>query len=285
MKAVLVFCEGRHDVVFAQRSLGAHAKCEWIDDPIGKLPSPFGPGRTAGQGLIPRRLERYALDDLTIQAAAYPPLPCFESLVQDAANDVLFVLVRTPGKDGHAAVLDLLVDLDLTITDEAAAGTFDVPEYAAAFLFDADQEGVATTLAAFRNHYGAHFGDLARAAHGKWVATNTVPVGLFVFHRSAQDQTGTLEEHLAPMVGSAWPARYAGAQGFIDRYRDANDKVSSGAAERLKAIITATGQFDHPGDPMSVIIGRTGLPRAQFTTSPLSKELADFLTGTPWNGG
>lgn len=285
MKAVLVFCEGRHDVVFAQRSLGAHANCEWIGDPIGKLPSPFGPGSTAGQGLIARRLERHALDDLTLRAAAYPPVPCFESLVQDAANDVLFVLVRTPGKGGHAAVLDLLVDLDLTITDEAAAGTFDVPEYAAAFLFDADQEGVAATLTAFQNHYGGHFGDLARVAHGKWVATDTVPVGFFVFHRSAQDETGTLEDHLAPMVGSAWPVRYAGAQGFVDRYREPNNKVSSSAAERLKAIITAAGQFDHPGDPMSVIIDRTGLPPAQFTGSPLSKELADFLTGTPWNGG
>ena len=285
MKAVLVFCEGRHDVVFAQRSLGAHANCDWIDDPIGKLPSPFGPGRTAGQGLISRRLERYALDDLTLQAAAHPSPPCFESLVRDAANDALFVLVRTPGKGGHAAVLDLLRDLDLTITDEAAAGTFDVSDYAAAFLFDADQEGVAATLTAFRNHYRAHFGDLASVEHGKWVATNTVPVGFFVFHRSAQDQTGTLEDHLAPMVVSAWPARYAGARGFVDRYREANDKVSGRDAERLKAIITATGQFDHPGDPMSVIIGRTGLPRAQFTTSPLSQELADFLTGTPWNGG
>lgn len=175
--------------------------------------------------------------------------------------------------------------LDLTITDEAAAGAFDVSDYAAAFLFDADQEGVAATLTAFRNHYRAHFGDLASVEHGKWVATNTVPVGFFVFHRSAQDQTGTLEDHLAPMVVSAWPARYAGARGFVDRYREANDKVSGRDAERLKAIITATGQFDHPGDPMSVIIGRTGLPRAQFTTSPLSKELADFLTGTPWNDG
>ena len=71
----------------------------------------------------------------------------------------------------------------------------------------------------------------------------------------------------------------------MDRYRDANDKVSGRDAERLKEIITATGQFDHPGDPMTVIIGRTGLPRAQFTGSPLSKKLADFLTGTPWNGG
>jgi hypothetical protein len=58
--------------------------------------------------------------------------------------------------------------------------------------------------------------------------------------------------------------------------------VSTGEAERLKAIITVSGQFDHPGDPLSIVIGRNGLPRAQFETSVLSAELADFLTGTPW---
>ena len=42
MKAVLVFCEGHHDVVFVQRSLGAHGDCKWVNKHIGELPSPFG---------------------------------------------------------------------------------------------------------------------------------------------------------------------------------------------------------------------------------------------------
>ena len=46
MKAVLVFCEGRHDVAFAQRSLGAHGGCKWVDKPVRELPSPFGRGKT-----------------------------------------------------------------------------------------------------------------------------------------------------------------------------------------------------------------------------------------------
>ena len=104
-----------------------------------------------------------------------------------------------------------------------------------------------------------------------------------MFHKSVQNQTGTLEDHLAPMVKGAWPAKYSGAERFVDDNRDGDDKVSSREAERLKAIITVTGQFDHPGDPMSIVIGRTGLPRAQFEASPLSAELADFLARAPWN--
>ena len=282
MRAVLVFCEGHHDVVFAQRSLGAHAGCKWVDEPIGELPSPFGrTNRVARKGLITRRFERQAVDNLRLQNAAHPPLPSFESIVESTATDTMFFLVRAHGQDQRDEVIKLLRTLDITITAEPD-GTFDVSAYAAAFLFDANGEGVTSTLGAFRERYGEHFGDVSNLEHGKWVSETTIPVGCFVFHRSAADETGTLEDHLAPMAASAWPQRYVGAEGFIDRNRYAGDKVSTREAERLKAIITVSGQFDNPGDPLSIIIGRNGLPRAEFQASVLSAELADFLTGTPW---
>ena len=283
MKAVLVFCEGHHDVAFARRSLGAHAGCKWVGKPVRELPSPFGRGRAARKGLIATRYERHALEELTVQAAAHPPLPCFESVVENTATNTLFVLVRTHGQDQVDPVLDLLQALNDSITEEHA-GTFDVSQYAAAFLFDANRKGVVSTVAAFRDRYGAHFGDLSNLEHGKWVATNTVPVGCFVFHRSARDQTGTLEDHLAPMAESAWPERYAAARRFIDDNREDTDEVSSSDAAQLKAIVTATGQFGHPGDPMTVVVGdwKKGLPREQFKESPLSAALAGFLAGAPW---
>lgn len=281
MKAVLVFCEGSHDVVFAQRSLGACGGCEWVDQAIGGLPSPFGRSAVAPKGLIARRFEQHALEDLSLRDAAHPPLPCFQSIVENRATDTMFFMVRAVGKDQSDPVLELLRVLDVTIAEEPA-GTFDVSAYAAAFLFDANGEGVASTLANFRNRYGGHFGDLASLRHGGWVTGTTVPVGCFIFHRGTQDQEGTLEDRLAPMVEAEWPTRYAGARHFVDRNRSTDDKVSNGEAERLKAIITATGQFDHPGDPMSKIIGRGGLPRARFEASPLSVELAEFLARPPW---
>ena len=282
MKAVLVFCEGRHDVVFAQRSLGARGGCTWVDKHLGELPSPFGPNGVATKGLIARRFEQHALEDLTLQAAAHPPLPCFESIVENTATGTMFFMVRVHGQDRSEPVVELLTSLDVTITQEPS-GMFDVSEYAAAFLFDANGEGVTATLARFRNRYGAHFGDLSNLEHGEWVGDTTVPVGCFVFHKSTHDQTGTIEDHLAPMVERAWPNRYAGAERFLEEKRHDGDKISSNEAERLKAIITVTGQFDHPGDPMSIIIGRTGIPPAQFEESPMSAELAEFLTRIPWH--
>ena len=282
MKAVLVFCEGRHDVVFAQRSLGAHGGCDWVKRPIRELPSPFGRGGAANKGLVETRFEQQAVEDRTLQAAAHPPVPCFESLVENTTTGTMFFMVRAHGKVRRDPIVELLQSLDVTITEEPA-GTFDVTEYAAAFLFDANGEGLASTLNGFRELYGPHFGDLVNLGHGTWAVQTKVPVGCFVFHRSDHEPTGTIEDHLAPMVQLAWPERYTGAEHFVDGNRTAADKVSEREAERLKAIITVTGQFDHPGDPMSLIIGPRGLPRAQFETSPLSAELAGFLLGTPWN--
>ena len=85
------------------------------------------------------------------------------------------------------------------------------------------------------------------------------------------------------MAESAWPNRYQEARRFIDNNKAANDRVSTKDAERLKAIITVTGQFNHPGDPMSIVIDRNGLPKDLFETSPLSQKVVDFLTGTPWS--
>ena len=278
MKAVLVICEGRHDVVFVQRSLGAVADCRWMEERIKELPSPFGtiPG-TSEKGLIAQRIER-DVDDLTLRSAEYPPLPQFHSPVFDESADIIFLPVRANGKTQVAAVIDLLEDVDASM----GVGGVDVSEYAVAFLFDADSAGLTATLEAFRRQYGGHFGDLSDAGHSKWVATATCPAGVFVFHRTEADETGTLEDHLAPMVASAWPDRYAVARGFIDDNRKPGDKVSRSDARRLKAIITSAGQFDHPGKPLSTMIAQDGLPEDQFETSPMSKALAAFLQGVPW---
>ena len=65
--------------------------------------------------------------------------------------------------------------------------------------------------------------------------------------------------------------------------RDDGDKVSRNEAQRLKAVITVTGQFNHPGEPMANIIGHKGLPRERYDESLMSTALAEFLARTPWN--
>ena len=279
MRAVLVFCEGSHDVVFTTRSLGAVAHCKWVSKPIRELPTPFGVSKTVHKGLIARRLERRVFENLTLQDAAHSPLPSFEAVVEDTASKTMFVLICTHGKDQMGAVQDLLTDLHDIFNGEPR---YDVSEYAVAFLFDADAIGMVETINVFRERYEPHFGDLSAVDHGKWAKTDTSPVGCFVFHKGTDDETGTLEDHLAPMTIAAWPDRYAKAYDFIHDNRNDSDSVSLSRASQLKAVITAAGQFRAPGDGLTHVIGRDGLSSTAFEESSLCKELVDFLKATPW---
>ena len=278
MRAVLVFCEGKHDVVFVERSLGACAGCERLTGKIGDLPSPFGASKSSSvpTGLIATRLGQLDIQDVALRDD-YPPTPQFETAVRSPA-DVVYILVRAGGKNRSEAVLDLMQYVDVTMD----ADDFDVTEHAAAFLFDADDEGLASTVAQFQREYGTYFGDLSRAKHAAWTTTSSIPVGVYVFHRGDSKQ-GTLEDHIAPMVESAWPRQYDSAQRYIDSNRRAEDAASTSDAKRLKAIVTAAAQFKHPGRPLSTVIARNGLPSQQFESSPASTALATFLGDTPWS--
>lgn len=278
MKAVLVICEGRHDIIFVQRSLGAIAGCDWFKGTIRELPSPFGQVRRRSEkGLVARRIER-EVDDLTLRSAASSTLPQFVSAVEDKTAQTIFVLIRANGKEQVDAVIDMLQDLDASLE----AGPMEISHYATAFLFDADDEGLAATLTTFRKGYCDHFGDLSAADHAVWVEAPTCHVGAFVIHKSPSDQTGTLEDHLAPLALAAWPSHFKAASAFINDGRQAGEAVSKGEANRLKGVITSTGQFQHPGAPLSAIIDREGIPREHFKTCGLSNDLVRFLRAVPW---
>lgn len=279
MKAVIVFCEGRHDIVFVQRSLGACGACKWMGGAVRDLPSPFGTS-PKGAGLIAQRMKQRTVEDVTLSAAVSPSLPHFASVLELPGENTIFVLVRTHGKGQWEPVVDLLQELDLTIGQEADAGTFDVGEYAAAFVFDANDAGVDGTLAEFRAKYAGHFGDLSNARHGEWTATTRAVVGCFVVH--GENGRGTLEDHLDPMGRAAWPELYGEARKFIDRNMRSGHAVWQNGAQCTKAVLTAAGQFECPGEPLSVVIGRKGLPEQQFKESLLSQALTRFLTGIPW---
>ena len=272
MKAVLVICEGLHDIIFIQRSLGA-AGCDWFSGTIRDLPSPFGAVQQRSRsGLVATRMAR-DFESLTFRQAAHPALPHFESAVVDETKETLYLPIRAGGDEQAAAVTDVLEDLDASLD----VGPVDVTEYAVAFVFDADSHGLPKRLAAFRGAYQQHFGSLADADHARWIQAATCRVGVFVVHRSPEDPFGTLEDHLAPMAAATWPAYYDSAGAFIDRNRRNGNAASSSDAARLKAVLTSTVQFEHPGAPLSTVVARDGIPRKQFEQCQLSHDLVRFL--------
>lgn len=290
MRAVLVFCEGNHDVVFVSRSLGANGAADWLDKPIGELPYPFGPridpadqDRPLLPGVIEKRYAVRALDAMRVRAAAHPPTPAFEAFLEAKDKSVLYVLMRSHGDDAVEATTEFLSALE-----EALEYSVSIQDVAVAFLLDADDEGVSGRQTALASRYEALLNGQS-VAHASWVKGKTDsrgktwPVGLFVFFDSqSMDQTGTLESILVPMVEQQWPARWSAAGEYIRAHAAATDPVSTKVSEFRKAQICATGQFVCPGDPMSQVLSRKGLPASAFN-GPESQALVDFLTkNVPW---
>jgi hypothetical protein len=275
-----VFCEGNHDVTFVVRSLGQVANATWIGDPIGKLPSPLGPvpdpanhSRPKLESLIARRYTSRTLDDQRLQTAAHAPLPAFEAIVK--TNDTLYVLIRCHGDDAAPSAIELLDDMNAVINP--AFGT-DVKEIAAAFLFDAD-ESLSQREATFAADYARLLQGASPPTHGQWVKSSH-RVGLYVFHDPARQQ-GTLEDILAPLVETEWNARWQAADAYLTSHSGPTDPVNKKRAEWLKAQINVTGQVLFPGDPMSVVLKRGGLPDTHFIgAEPVA--LVSFLQAAPW---
>ena len=212
--------------------------------------------------------------------AARSAEPWFETPLEDKSRKTIFFPVWTGGKGATNSVRDLLQDLEDAFEPDILMGN-DVQQYAIAFLFDADEVGVAKTLERCRERYADQLGDLDGTRHARWTTGTTVPVGCFVFHRGLTDPKGTLEDHLEPMAEQAWPDRYPEAHRFVEEQRQPTDQASKNDAYRVKATITVSGQFDHPGAPMTTII-REGLHQEHLHKSALSRELAEFLSKPPW---
>jgi hypothetical protein len=288
MRAVLVFCEGNHDITFAIRSLGALAGVTWLGGPISSLPSPFGPRFGANaqptaapmvKSFITERMRRRPLDGLRLMDAAHPSPPSFQALVKLESDDVVYAFLKSGGDDAADAAIDLIGDLLTQLAFDV-----DISAVAAAFLFDADQAGVSAREGSFAVDYAALLAGGAGPSHGAWgdgsQGGTRVPMGIFVFHDPAT-QSGTLEDVIGPLVGAEWPDRWAAAGDYLTAHQEAADPVAQKASEALKAQVCITGQFRFPGDPMTQVLGRDGLPKAHFQ-GPVSQALVDFLRRVPW---
>ncbi|MFC4313009.1 DUF3226 domain-containing protein [Steroidobacter flavus] len=280
MKAVFVFCEGNHDVAFVTRSLGQVAKTDWVGDPIGKLPSPLGPVHDPTNpkkpkiaSIITRHYSDRTLDDLRLKAAAHARLPAFEAILK--TTDTIYVLIRCQGAGAAQAAIELIDKMNAVLDPEF--GT-DVKELAAAFLFDAD-ESLSGREATFATEYASLLQGVSAPTHGTWVK-GSHRVGLYVFH-DQNNQRGTLEDLLAPLVEAQWNTRWLDAHTYLNAHAQPADPVRKKRAEWLKAQINVTGQFLFPGDPMTEVINRRGLSASHFDGQE-SKQLVSFLQGAPW---
>ncbi len=278
MKAVLVFCEGHTDVVFVQRSLGAISpECRWYDGAVKDLPTPFGGSAngTTRNGFIATQFNRN-IHVLELRSAVNPPTPHFCSVVRDDSRGVLYFQIVMGGINNPGGVIQM-IDL---VNEAVNVSGVEVSKFASAIICDANDIGLQKRLKRLRSDYCTLSDSIAELAHAKWVDAKMCKFGVFVFHH-ADHEFGTLENHVEDMVKLVWPERYECASKFIDCARKKCDFVLQRDADRLKAIITAAGQLEFPGRPLSRVIDRRGIPPDRFRQLPECTKLVEFLQN-PW---
>lgn len=307
MKFVIILCEGYDDIVFIERSLGANAQCERIKKTIGELPAPFGPQKeTIQKGLVYNSLVRrdFLTENLTETNKSI--VPSFERFLENKKANTTYVIMQMRGKALNDKVLGFLNYLPLAFgaREGKQLGSYRISEgYAVALVCDADSD-VNDTIKKYQEDIKKHFKIKIEDEfiHGKWSKIEEMPFGIFVFHSDLEnnnnDQTGTLENATFPLLQQAWKNRINVTESFIDENTQNDDEISieklltkeglspkekeerllAIKVKRLKAIITAAGQFKNPGSSLSGMFHRDFISKKFFQESKVSVALAEFLT-------
>ncbi len=279
MRLILAICEGDHDVAFVHRSARSLGGFVPFERPLGQYPVPLGGGfsgvQPAAQFLVARA--RRAHPELeTITDAIRPRLPALAGALYHDASDTLLLFVRAHGMD-RVEVVTFLDDLFDTFD---AVATNDISECATVFFLDADDDDCEARATRIAASFGRSWGIVALSS-ATWVVGDRGPLGAFVFCAQGST-TGSLEDALAPLMKAQGAAYWAAAEAFIDNHAEPGARVRKAARYRLKAVITASGQFERPGNPMSEMIRYKALSSAIFMTSPEARRVAVFLAAVPW---
>jgi hypothetical protein len=288
-KALIVFCEGKHDVAFC-RLVFKHffAFDENKKLKFSQYPSPL-------HNLFKTNMTKHAVQDMSLDMAHKFFLPDSTHI----KNDWLFLLFDAGGKDKTGNPRQFLYDF-LGLMDKDSASTFrgDAPSVIAdvkyLFLFDADHKKPGDIFKEFERNYS----EIENPQKEKkiWLKGSLIPVKENSFAAISEDkavyvwadsvnQTGTLEEHLLPLFEADQKELAEKATLFIDSTfpwetdHKKNDKSIAEIARRKKAIITALGQREKPGSSMNVIIDQAKLLSVDtlWKSKPI-RDFAEFLS-------
>jgi hypothetical protein len=262
MEALLVFCEGPHDVAFIQQALKICLNFEKVTWKFSEYPSPFN-------SLFKTSVKNHAADDLSLDMAHKFFLP--DSVWKK--DEVLILVFNTGGKSQTEKVKSLLKSF-LTLLEQAK--TF--PENSASiitqakylFLYDADHIGTAALFNEIKQSFSI-IEDENSWSFDDWIFLNKHPFGAVSGDKAAyiwctNPENGTLEDMILPMLEKDQENLIEKVTGFVDsgifvwetEHKKLKNRFSEIAA-RKKAIITCAGQREKTGSSMNVIIGQAKL--------------------------
>lgn len=281
VNALLVFCEGPHDVAFVRMVVRKLMDFQIIELPFKELPSPFNL-------LFKQSVLTHAAKDLSLDMAHKFFLP--DTVLRK--DDQLILLFNCGGKTQYERIRTLLSDY-LAMFPQAQTFTQNAKEVVDSvrylFLYDADAEGLKGVLQNVKTEF-SKIGDIDFLTED-WAETSTSEFGKSagnkaVFVWGETPAQGTLEDILTPMFAQKHSELMNKAKTAIDSMfnstwdtGNANPKKAVPAIEKKKkAILTAAGQGAKPGSSMSVILEQSNLlKKKDLDANAITKEFVAFV--------
>ena len=278
VKALLVFCEGSHDVVFVQQVLKICLDFNKVKWKFSEHPAPFN-------ALFKASVKNHAADDLSLDMAHKFFLP--DSVLQK--DDWVILLFNSGGSSKTVKVKELLSKF-LTLYNssfpEGAKSIVTQAKYL--FLYDADSIGTAAWFNKIKLDFAAIDDEPAWFFDTLTVLPDN-PFGAIANDKAAyiwggNELSGTLEDILLPMFEANQELLLKASGEFIDNafkweIEDANlEHKTAEISKRKKAIITCAGQRKKSGFSMNVILDQAKLINENtFKNNSNVKLFADFI--------
>ena len=256
VKALLVFCEGSHDIAFVQQVLKLCLGFHFVKWKFSEYPSPFN-------SLFKKSVQDHAAGDLSLDMAHKFFLP--DNVLQKSEH---LVLLFNSGGSSQTEKVKLLLKGFLSLLDQSTVfpdnSTAIVTQAKYLFVYDADHNGTAQLFKEIKENFESI------DEQPTWSFNNLIVLSHNHFAAIADDKaayiwgenilTGTLEDILLPMVENDQKEIIEKASNFIDSSFEwktsSTDKQQQIAeiSKRKKSIITCVGQRNNSGYSLSVII-------------------------------
>jgi len=279
-KALIVFCEGPHDIAFCELVFKGLLSAKNTNEKFAQYPAPFNL-------LFKNCLEKHAAKDLSLDMAHKFFLPD-KTLVLD---DWIVLLFNAGGKEKpqnpRTMLADLFVLLENVKVFSKGAGSV-IVQVNYLFLYDADDGFPNEVFLTCKRNFGKIEDvnlipdDFVMLELNKYAAV-CGQCAVYVW-AAADTLHGTLEDSLLPILMSYNPTAVNRASAYL--LSEFQWKIESAVQkERIaeisrfkKATITLMGQGKKPGGSMNVIISQTDLfPKSQLAANKAVKLFADFI--------
>ena len=281
--ALIVFCEGPHDVAFCRLVFKYCFGIEKVDWKFSEYPAPLNQ-------LFKTSMEKHAAQDMSLDMAHKFFLPNRTLYSEDSKRLVL--LFNTGGKTKVDNPKQFLTDF-LPLLDQATVFPDDaskvISETKYLFVYDSDCQSLQIIVQSCKDSFsdiaGTNFltGDFS-PKDGNSLAATADNKAVYIWCDKTSGK-GTLEDILLPLFRLKNEDLLSKAEQFADdcftwevEHPEEARKYAE-RAKRHKAIISSAGQGEKPGRPMSAIINDNVLGTSQsFLGNADVKQFAKFVS-------